>query len=136
MNLASCDRTIAAPVDVVWSLLSTEAGLNEWMSVAAEVDLRPGGTIRWTHDNGWVVAGKFREIVPHRRLEFTYGWEEGGFPVSPGSSVVTIELEARGGATELRVRHTGLTPEMAEQHTEGWAMFVGGLALVAEGSAA
>jgi len=68
--LAGCDRLIAAPVDVVWTLVSTADGLREWMAVDAEVDLRVGGTIRWEHDNGWVVAGTVREVTPMRRLAF------------------------------------------------------------------
>jgi uncharacterized protein YndB with AHSA1/START domain len=128
VNLATCERVIPAPVDLVWSLISTADGLNRWMSVDATVELEVGGTITWTHDNGWVVAGEFREIAPMRRLVFTYGWAEGGFPVPLGSSVVTIELAAAGDATHLSVRHDGLTPAMAEQHTEGWAMFVERLA--------
>lgn len=134
MKLASCDRTVAAPVDVVWSLITTADGLNEWMSVDATVDLRRGGTITWTHQDGSVVAGEIREIVPLRRLEFTYGWEAGGFPVPVGSTVVTIELEPVGGATEVRVRHRGLSPEMTERHAEGWAHFIGRLVSRAEGA--
>ncbi len=130
--LASCDRVIAAPVDLVWSLLSTSDGLTEWMAVEATVDLRIGGSIRWVHDNGWTVAGTIREIAPMRRLSYTYGWESGGFPVPLESSVVTIELTARGDATELSVRHDGLTREMAVQHAEGWQMFVERLADRAE----
>ena len=132
MNLVSCDREVAAPVDVLWSLISSAEGLNQWMSVEATVDLVPGGEIRWVHDNGWVVAGEFREIVPMRRIAFTYGWESGGFPVPVGSSEVSIELEARGGSTLVRVRHSGLSPEMAEQHTTGWNMFLDLLAERAE----
>lgn len=134
MRIASCDRTIAAPAEVVWRLLTSADGLNEWMSVEAEVDLRVGGTIRWRHDNGWVVAGEVREIVPERRFAFTYGWEEGGFPVPLGSSLVSIELERAVGGTTIRVRHTGLTDEMAEQHDQGWSMFVDRLAGRAESS--
>ncbi|MDJ0768097.1 MAG: SRPBCC domain-containing protein [Ilumatobacter sp.] len=128
MNLATCDRVIEAPVDVVWPLLSSAEGLNQWMSIEAEVDLRPGGAIRWTHDSGWVVAGEIREVTPMRRLVFTFGWERGGFPVPRGSSVVTIELDALDAATRVRVRHEGLTAEMAAQHTEGWTMFIERLA--------
>ena len=133
MIIAGCDRLIAAPVDLVWSLVSTAEGLRDWMAVDAEVDLRVGGTIRWEHDNGWVVAGTVREVAPMRRLSYTYGWEQGGFPVPIDSSVVTIELTARGAATRRTVRHEGLTPEMAEQHTGGWRMFVDLLAARAEG---
>lgn len=128
MMLATCDRLIAAPVDLVWSLISSSEGLCEWMSVEATVDLRIGGEIRWVHDNGWIVAGTIRDIAPMRRLVFTYGWEEGGFPVPLESSLVTIELTARGAVTELTVRHEGLTAAMAEQHTGGWQMFIGRLA--------
>ena len=133
MIVAGCDRLIAAPVDLVWSLVSTADGLRDWMAVDAEVDLRVGGTIRWEHDNGWIVSGTVREVVPMRRLSYTYGWERGGFPVPIDSSIVTIELTARGAATQLTVRHEGLTPEMAEQHTGGWRMFVDLLAASAEG---
>ena len=134
MNLASCDRLVVAPVDLVWWFVSTPEGLNEWMSVEATIDLRVGGMVRWVHDNGWVVAGTIGEIVPMRRLRFTFGWEQGGFPVPLDSSEVTIELRPRGAVTELSIRHVGLTAEMAEQHTVGWQMFVGFLAERAERS--
>jgi uncharacterized protein YndB with AHSA1/START domain len=131
VNLATCDRVIDAPIDVVWSLISTAEGLNRWMSVDATVELEVGGAITWTHDNGWIVAGEFRDVVPMRRLVFSYGWAEGGFPVPVGSSVVTIELDPLGDATRLSVRHDGLTPAMAEQHTHGWNVFIGRLAAAA-----
>ncbi len=133
MIVAGCDRLIAAPVDLVWSLVSTADELRDWMAVDAEIDLRVGGTIRWAHDNGWIVVGAVREVAPMRRLSYTYGWEQGGFPVPIDSSIVTIELSARGAATQVTVRHEGLPPEMAEQHTGGWRMFVDLLAARAEG---
>lgn len=96
MKLATCERVIAAPVDVVWRLISTADGLTEWMCEEASVDLREGGTITWRHDNGWVVAGKFREIVPMRRLAYTYGWAQGGFPVPLDLLVAAAESTASG----------------------------------------
>jgi uncharacterized protein YndB with AHSA1/START domain len=124
MNIVSCDRTISAPIDIVWSLLSTADGLTEWMAVEAVVDLEPGGTIRWVHEDGSVVAGEVLEVVPLRRLVFTYGWESGGLPVPVGSTTVKIELEAIGESTLVKLRHEGLTPEMAERHSIGWNMFI------------
>lgn len=38
-------ETIAAHHDVVFACLTTHGGLTRWFPVAAEVDLRPGGTI-------------------------------------------------------------------------------------------
>ncbi|MCP3935803.1 MAG: SRPBCC domain-containing protein [Actinomycetia bacterium] len=133
MMIAAVDRLIPAPVDIVWNLISTSEGLLEWMAVEAEVDLNPGGAIRWTHENDAVVAGSVVEVVPMRRLVLTYGWESGGFPIEPGSTTVTIELESRGGATMVTVRHEGLDDEMAKAHTEGWTHFVGRLCERAEG---
>ena len=133
--LAACDRMVEAPVDVVWDLVSTSDGLTRWMAVAAEVRLEPGGQIRWRHDNGWVVAGEVLEVVPHRLLRFTFGWEEGGFPVPVGSSEVRIELESLGPRTRVRVVHADLAEDMTAPHTEGWAMFLARLAeTVEEGS--
>ena len=132
--LATCERVIAAPVDIVWSMVSTADGLNRWMSVTAEVDLRVGGTISWTHDNGWVVAGEVLEVVPFARLRFTFGWAGGGYPVPVGSSVVTMELVPLGEHTRLRVQHSGLTAEMAAVHTGGWTMFADRLADASAGA--
>jgi uncharacterized protein YndB with AHSA1/START domain len=132
MRIAACDRTMAAPVDVVWRLLTTVVGLNRWMSVEAEVDLRVGGAIRWRHEEGHTVSGEIREVVPMRRLVFTYGWQDLWLPVPAGSTTVTIELEARGDVTEVRVRHDGLTDEMADQHEHGWGLFIGRLVHCAE----
>jgi uncharacterized protein YndB with AHSA1/START domain len=124
VKIATCDRIVAAPPEVLWTLLTTVDGFNSWMSIEAEIDPTPGGIIRWVHDNGWVVAGEFRDVVPMTRLSFTFGWERGGFPVELGSSIVTIDLVPVGDGTEVRLRHEGLTPEMAAQHTHGWAMFI------------
>ena len=119
MMLASCDRTIGAPIDVVWDLVTTAEGLVTWMAVDATVELVPGGVITWRHENGEVVAGEVREVVPMRRFVFTYGWETGFLPVPPGSTTVTIELEPIADSTRLSIRHAGLTDEMAVQHTGG-----------------
>lgn len=128
MNIATCDRIIDAPVDIVWSLVSSAEGLTEWMSVEAQVDLRPGGVITWTHQNGAVVAGEIVEVVPMRRLVFTYGWAKGGFPIEPGSTTVRLELEARGDSTLVTVVHDRFdSDELAATHTGGWSHFVGEL---------
>ena len=132
MILAECDRTIAAPVDVVWRLLTTADGLGEWMAADASVDLRPGGAITWRHENGHVVEGEVREVAPMRRFVFTYGWATDFLPVPPGSTLVTIELDAGPTHTTVSVRHAGLDEAMAAQHTEGWTYFIEQLAVRAE----
>lgn len=126
--LVDLDREIGASVDVVWPLISTAHGLTRWMATTAEIDLRPGGRVRWEHDNGWIVAGEVIEVVPFRRLVITYGWEVGELPVPPGSTTVTISLRGLGDRTVVSVRHEGLDEVLAHRHTEGWTHFIGELA--------
>ena len=134
MILAECDRVIAAPIDIVWHLVTTAEGLMSWMAEDATVVLEPGGTITWRHDNGEVVAGQVCEVMPMRRFVFTYGWATGFLPVPPGSTTVTVEFEPMRGATKVSIRHAGLDAELAERHTIGWSHFIGRLAEAAEAS--
>ena len=121
MRLASYEVTIAAPAEVVWAHLTTADGLIRWVGPAATADPTPGGVLRWTHPDGARVVGRFVELVPPRRLVFTYGWEDG---VPPGTTTVEIDLVEEAGATTLRLVHHGLPPETVEAHQRGWAYFL------------
>ena len=65
------------------------------------------------------------ELVPHRRLVFTYGWEDGQMGVPPGSTTVEIDLVEEDSGTTVRLVHHGLPPEAVEDHERGWAYFSG-----------
>ena len=130
MRLASHQVTIAAPVEVVWAHLTTAEGLVRWVGPAATADPAPGGVLRWTHPNGATVVGRFVELVPHRRLVFTYGWEDGLMGVPPESTTVEIDLVEQDGATTLRLVHHGLPPEVVKDHEHGWAYFLNELRAV------
>ncbi len=125
MRLASYEVTIAAPVDVVWAHLTTAEGLVRWVGPDATADPVPGGALRWTHPNGATVVGRFLELVPHRRVVFTYGWEDGRMGVGPESTTVEIDLAEEDGATTLRLVHHGLPPAAVDDHERGWAYFLG-----------
>jgi uncharacterized protein YndB with AHSA1/START domain len=125
--------TVHAPADLLYELLTDAEHLVRWMAATAEVDPVVGGVIRWTHANGDACAGRFVELVPGRRIVFTYGWERPDVEVPPGSTTVEITLEPRGDATELRLVHRGLAGPMADAHAGGWANYLGRLAAVAEG---
>ena len=127
MRLASFEVTIAAPAEVVWAHLTTAEGLVRWVGQEATVDPVPGGVLRWTHQDGASVVGRFLELVPHRRVVFSYGWEDGRMGVPPESTVVEIDLDEHDGATTLRLVHRGLPPETVEDHQRGWGYFLGEL---------
>jgi uncharacterized protein YndB with AHSA1/START domain len=134
VRLASYEVTIAAPAQVVWAHLTTAEGLVRWVGPEATADPVPGGVLRWTHPNGATVVGRFVELVPHRRLVFTYGWEDGLLGVPPESTTVEIDLVERDGATTLRLVHRGLPPEVVPDHQRGWTYFLGALADAASAS--
>jgi uncharacterized protein YndB with AHSA1/START domain len=121
---------IAAPPETVYALLTTAEGLCQWMAAEATVEAHPDGLIRWRFENGDVVRGAFVVLEPHRRIEFTYGWEVGFAEIPPGSTTVTIDLTAKDDGTALRLTHAGL-PTRAAAHDEGWQYFLGRLATTA-----
>ena len=83
---------IAAPPDVVYSLLTTAEGLCAWMAAEATVEARPDGAIRWRFENGDVVRGAFVSLDRARRIEFTYGWEVGFDDIPPGATTARASL--------------------------------------------
>jgi uncharacterized protein YndB with AHSA1/START domain len=123
---------VDAPPGLLYELLTDAEHLVRWMAATAEVDPRPGGTIRWTHANGDTCSGRFVELVPARRIVFTYGWEREDVGVPPGSTTVEISLRPAGAGTELHLVHRGLAGPMADAHAGGWDNYLGRLAATAE----
>jgi uncharacterized protein YndB with AHSA1/START domain len=103
------------------------------MAESADIDARPGGRIRWTHPNGDSCSGQVVELVAHRRIVFTYGWERPDVEIPPGSTIVEIDLVPHAEGTEVRIVHRGLSGPMAGAHGGGWAHYLGRLASRAEG---
>jgi uncharacterized protein YndB with AHSA1/START domain len=133
MNLVDRTPHVHAPADLLYELLTDAEHLVRWMAPSAEVDARVGGVIRWTHANGDSCSGVFVDLVPARRIVFTYGWERPEVEVPPGSTTVEITLEPDGDGTRLRLVHRGLAGPMADAHDGGWANYLARLAATAEG---
>jgi len=129
------DRTvfIDAGPDVVYELLTDADRFVEWMAPDASIDCRVGGTIAWRHRNGDRCSGTFVELVPARRIVFTYGWDRADVEIPPGSTTVEITLRPRDGGTELHLVHRGLPAPMVEPHAGGWANYLHRLAVAASG---
>ena len=129
------DKTIfidAAPEEV-YRLLVEEESLMEWMAPVARSDPRPGGDLTWTHQAGDTVVGRFVDLVPARRVVFTFGWDRPDVEVPQGSTMVEIDLAPHRGGTRLRLVHRGLDGPMADAHDGGWTNYLSRLAALAEG---
>lgn len=132
MKLVDKRIFIDAPPQDVYELLTDERLLIEWMAPTARIDARAGGTITWTHANGDTVAGAFVELIPGRRIVFTYGWDRDDVGIPAGSTTVEIDLRPTGDGTDLHLVHRGLTDRMADAHAGGWTNYLARLAAVAE----
>jgi uncharacterized protein YndB with AHSA1/START domain len=126
-DLVAYEVAIAAPAEVVYRLLTTVDGLKRWIAADAVVEAEPGGTLRWTHENGATMIGRFVELEPPRRLVFSYGWEGDLMGLAPEASTVEIDLEEHAGGTVLRLSHRGIPPGVVEDHRRGWVYFLGRL---------
>jgi len=125
--------TIAARPETVFRLLTDPHEWVRWKGKIAQLEPRPGGTFHVDFQNDKdVVDGRFVEVIPSRRVVFTWGWQ-GSPTVPPGSSTVEIDLEPDGDGTRLRLVHRGLPEAALASHTEGWDYFLPRLVNVAEG---
>ena len=119
---------IQATAEAVYAMFTDPAKLVRWIGIRALLEPRPGGVFRFELQEGEFCSGRYLELVPGRRVVFTWGWESGALPVPPGSSTVEVDLEERDGTTHVRLTHSGLDDAMRRMHADGWAHFLARLA--------
>ena len=98
-------RVYAVAPEKVWRAWFDADALRSWLGQAdfpgwhAEADARVGGAFRWVmqEPGGHVYEahGQYRELVPNRRLAFTWRWMPGF------EALITVELQAVGSGTEM-----------------------------------
>ena len=121
-------RKLDAGPAKVWRAITEPEMLKKWMAPSdafkipvAETDARVGGRyhIIMHAPDGQVhdVSGVYREIVPNKKLVYTWAWKS----TPERQSVVTIELRAAGSGTELTLRHEQFADADArDHHQQGW----------------
>jgi uncharacterized protein YndB with AHSA1/START domain len=93
---------IKASPQRVFQALTTKEDLERWFLVKAEIDVRPGGAIRFEWGPAMVEVGKILVYEPPHRLSYT--WEA----MEPHPTTITFELTAQNDGTHLRLIHTGI----------------------------
>ena len=132
-NIVRREFTIGADAATVFAFFTDPQRLIRWMGVSAQLDPRPGGIFLVDINPGWVAHGEFKEVVPVTRLAYTWGYEGDGHYVTPGSSLIEIDLMPNNGNTLVRFTHSGLPTEAVPGHSEGWTHYLGRLAVAASG---
>lgn len=124
-------RVLPATAEEVFAAWTDRELMGRWLSPAGhaevEVDLRVGGRFRVTMvGEGQRIehTGEYLEIVPPRRLVFTWRSPYTG----PEPTVVTIALRSVGDRTELRLTHDRLPEDQLGPHSGGWGRMVDRLA--------
>ncbi|HWT83485.1 MAG TPA: SRPBCC family protein [Candidatus Acidoferrum sp.] len=118
---------IAAAPETVFRFLVDPALMAQWIGLSHKLGPAPGGTFRVEVSRGNVAVGVFTEVTPHRRVAFTWGWESADAALAslkPGTSLVTIELEAKDEGTLLRLRHSGLPEDLERIHGDRWSHYL------------
>lgn len=125
---------IEASPETIWPFLTDATRHLEWEGTNVELDARPGGVYRVLVAGEHQSAGEFVEVVPMEKVVFTFGWEQDGNPIQPGSTTVEITLHAEGDKTRLRLVHSGLPDaDAVEMHRHGWGHYLDRLSVRAAG---
>ncbi|MFT4296705.1 MAG: SRPBCC domain-containing protein [Micropruina sp.] len=122
---------IAAPPEVVFEYLTTDAGMTAWMGEHAALDPRPGGAFA-VDIAGYPIRGRYLDVEPPSRVRVSWGIV--GSPGLPeGASTVEFRLTAVAQGTRLELTHSGLPDTEVPGHRDGWQHFVPRLAIAASG---
>jgi uncharacterized protein YndB with AHSA1/START domain len=128
-SLRIARRYPVAP-EKVWRAWTDPQAIKRWWGPGpndpvslAELDVRVGGRFRiifgGPQGTEHECAGIYQEVVPNRKLVFTWSWPNS---TPERISVVTIVFKAAGEGTELDFRHEQFFDEAARDgHKQGWS---------------
>ncbi len=132
MTEVTISQHIVAPPSTVYNYLTRSEKWAQWQGASASLDARPGGIFSMVMGNGMNARGQFVELVPEKRVVFTWGWvDQPGIP--PGSTTVEIELSDYADGTLLVLTHREIPPDEAALQKMGWTHYLPRLASVAAG---
>jgi uncharacterized protein YndB with AHSA1/START domain len=118
---------IAARPATVFRYFTDPARFQQWMGPRSEFDARAGGAlvIRFPTDDPSAM-GNITEVVPDRRIVFTWGYDQSNHGMAPGSSTVSVDLEPIPEGTLLTLKHWGFPrAELGQDHLGGWRHYFG-----------
>jgi uncharacterized protein YndB with AHSA1/START domain len=116
------ERDYPHPVEKVWRAVTTPEHLGQWFPSPVDIDLRPGGKIRFSAFEGPEAAGTVEDVEAPRRLTFTWGTDR-----------LTFELAPNGDGTTFALIHSFDDRYGAPSFATGWEVCLAGLRNVLAG---
>jgi uncharacterized protein YndB with AHSA1/START domain len=110
---------IAAGRETVFRFFTDSQRFAAWWGEGSTIDPRAGGAVVIRYPNGVRAGGSVVEVVPPRRVVFSFGYESGQ-PMPTGGSLVTITLEPEPAGTRLHLRHELPSAAARDAHVQGW----------------
>jgi uncharacterized protein YndB with AHSA1/START domain len=124
---------VDATPETIWPFLTEPDKHVEWCGTVADIDPRPGGVYRVLIAGQHQSDGKYVEVVPMEKVVFTFGWDEKDHPIPAGSTTIEITLHPEGNKTRVQLVHRGLPDDAISDHSHGWDLYLGRLAIAATG---
>jgi uncharacterized protein YndB with AHSA1/START domain len=120
-------RRLAAPPEKVYGAWTDPTEITRWWgpeqaeTLSAELDARVGGrfhiVFRTPDGEEHDISGTYREVIPNRKLVFTWMWRT----MPERQSLVTVTLAPDGDGTLLTLLHEQFFDEPArDRHRSGW----------------
>ncbi len=133
MHSLLISRLIQADRQQVWNAWTQPELMQKWSCPepsgvrGVQSDFRVGGAFviaMNVEGNPHTAFGTYKEIDEPNRLVYTWDWKEEDQQM--GETIVTVEFEARGDATEVVLHHAGFPAEEAKEgHEQGWGACIG-----------
>ncbi|MEU6339730.1 SRPBCC family protein [Streptomyces sp. NPDC046977] len=111
-------RRLAHPPEKVWRALTEPGHLAHWFPSDVELELRPGGKVRFVFRHGEMPAldGEVTEVDPPRVLAYTWG-----------DDLLRWEVEPAASGSVLTLTHTFADRPGAASFASGWDTCIAGI---------
>jgi uncharacterized protein YndB with AHSA1/START domain len=110
------ERRYPHPIEKVWRAVTMPEHLGQWFPSPVEIELRPGGTMRFSAFDGPSATGTIEAVDAPRFLAFTWGTDR-----------LTFELRPDGEGTAFALTHAFDDRYGAASFATGWAVCLAGL---------
>ena len=105
------ERRLRHPIDAVWRVVTRPEELAHWLPCPVELELRPGGPMRFVFGPDYELDGEVLELDPPRRFAFRWGKDVLRLTLEPTADGTVLEL--------LHVLHEEGAPGAAKT-AAGW----------------